>query len=128
METAVESIRFDRLPSKKDDSVSPLKRENVKGIRNRVKETMQDIKETYFFQPLSKSVEQSASCERAVKGLIDLTICFKRKFDERKREKNLIDFSDMEHFALEILIRKGENGELLRRTRPWITGITLGRL
>lgn len=113
METAVESIRFDRLPSKKDDSVSPLKRENVKGIRNRVKETMQDIKETYFFQPLSKSVEQSASCERAVKGLIDLTICFKRKFDERKREKNLIDFSDMEHFALEILIRKGENGELL---------------
>lgn len=111
MEAAVEKIRFDRLPSKKDDSVSPLKRENVKRIRNRVKESLQDIKETYFFQPLTKSVEQSAACRRAVREMIGLTICFKRKFDERKREKNLIDFSDMEHFALEILVRKGENGE-----------------
>lgn len=113
METAIEKIRFDRLPSKKDDSVSPLKRENVKEIRNRIKENIQDIREKYFFQPLTKSVEQSRACERAVRQLTRLTIAFKRKFDERKREKNLIDFSDMEHFALDILIKRGENGELI---------------
>jgi len=113
METAIEKVRFGRLPSKKDASVSPQKRENVKGIRNRVKESLQDIREKYFFQPLAKSVEQSAACERAIKQLIRLTLCFKQKFDERKREKNLIDFSDMEHFALNILIKKGENGELV---------------
>ena len=113
METAIEKIRFDRLPSKKDDSVSPLKRENVKEIRNRIKENIQDIRDKYFFQPLTKSVEQSRACERAVRQLTRLTIEFKQKFDERKREKNLIDFSDMEHFALDILIRKGENGELV---------------
>lgn len=113
METAIDKVRFDRLPSKKDDLVSPLKRENVKGIRNRIKESLQDIKEKFFFQPLKKSVEQSAACERAVRQLILLTLAFKQKFDERKREKNLIDFSDMEHFALNILIGRGENGELV---------------
>lgn len=113
METAIEKVRFDRLPSKKDDSVSPLKRENVKGIRNRIKDSIQEMKEKYFFQPLAKSVEQSAACERAVRQLIGLTLDFKQKFDERKREKNLIDFSDMEHFALDILIERGENGGLV---------------
>ena len=29
---------------------------------------------------------------------------FKQLFDEKKREKQIIDFSDMEHFALQILV------------------------
>lgn len=113
MEAAMEKVRFDRLPSKKDDTVSSLKRENVKKIRNEMKESIQEIKEKIFFQPLKKSIEQSVYCERAIKGLIELTLCFKQKLDEKKREKNLIDFSDMEHFALDILIKRGENGEIL---------------
>src|SRR5699024_4426882 len=35
-------------------------------------------------------------------------------FAAKKREKNLLDFADLEHFALEILVRKQEDGSLLR--------------
>ncbi len=113
METAIEKITFGRLPSKKDDSVSPAKRENVKSIRAKVKDTIQDIKEKYFFQSLEKSVEQCSACERAVGELLRLTILFKQKLDEKKREKNIIDFSDMEHFALNILLERKEDGSIV---------------
>ena len=113
METAIEKIQFGRLPSKKDDSVSAAKRENVKNIRAEIKDTIQGIKEEYFFQSLEKSAEQCKACERAVCELLRLTLLFKQKLDEKKREKNIIDFSDMEHFALNILLERKEDGSVV---------------
>nr|MCR5671511.1 helicase-exonuclease AddAB subunit AddA [Butyrivibrio sp.] len=43
-------------------------------------------------------------CDRAVKEICRLTLEFKERFDERKRQEQVIDFSDMEHFALQILL------------------------
>ena len=34
---------------------------------------------------------------------------FSNKYQENKKEKNIIDFSDIEHFALKILVKKDEN-------------------
>ena len=113
METAIEKVQFGRLPSKKDDSVSTAKRENVKNIRAEIKDTIQGIKEKYFFQSLEKSAEQCKACERAVGELLRLTLSFKQKLDEKKREKNIIDFSDMEHFALNILLERKEDGSVV---------------
>lgn len=112
MEAAIGGVRFDRLPSKKDDSVNPAKREMVKAIRTGIKAQMQGIEEKYFFQPLEKSVEQCRACVRLTGELLRLTLRFKEKLDEKKREKNLIDFADMEHFALQILLRREEDGTL----------------
>lgn len=38
--------------------------------------------------------------------LVELTVRFKEQFGEAKREKNILDFTDMEHFALQILMTK----------------------
>lgn len=38
--------------------------------------------------------------------LVELTARFKKQFGEAKREKNILDFTDMEHFALQILMTK----------------------
>lgn len=35
---------------------------------------------------------------------------FYRRMDTEKRERNVIDFNDMEHMALNILVKKTENG------------------
>ncbi|MCR5185578.1 MAG: helicase-exonuclease AddAB subunit AddA [Clostridia bacterium] len=40
-----------------------------------------------------------------------LVIRFGEEFSQNKREKNVIDFNDIEHFALQILVRQGENGQ-----------------
>lgn len=49
--------------------------------------------------------------EGAVAVLIDLTLAFKEALDKKKRENNIIDFSDMEHLALSILVKSGWEGK-----------------
>ncbi len=112
LEVALEKIKFDRLPSKKDDSVSATKRELAKGLRDQAKANVKALRDKYFFQSLAKSVEQGADCARAVSQLLTLTEEYKQKLDAKKREKNVIDFSDMEHFALHILLEKKEDGSV----------------
>ena len=41
-----------------------------------------------------------------IEMLVELTARFKKQFGEAKREKNILDFTDMEHFALQILMTK----------------------
>ncbi len=108
--SAFETVRFDRLPSKKDAAVSPVKRELVKNIRAEVKETLAGLQERYFFQTKEQIAKQMEVCGTAVNSLIDLVLSFKTAFDEKKREKNLLDFDDVEHFALAILTRFDEDG------------------
>ena len=36
-----------------------------------------------------------------------------KKLTEKKREKNLLDFEDMEHLALQILLKEEENGQMV---------------
>ena len=45
--------------------------------------------------------------------LLSLTLSYKERLDAKKRKENLIDFHDMEHFALQILIKKTPEGTLL---------------
>lgn len=42
-----------------------------------------------------------------------LIIRFEEEFSKNKREKNIIDFNDIEHFALQILVKRGENGQYI---------------
>ncbi len=110
--TAFETVQFDRLPSKKDVTISPVKRELVKNIRAEVKDTLTQLKERYFFQTKEQTIRQMESCQAAVEALIDLVLAFKKAFDDKKREKNLLDFDDIEHFALSILLRVDQDGQL----------------
>ena len=41
---------------------------------------------------------------------MDLTLSFKQTFDAMKRDKNILDFDDIEHFALSILVKAEEDG------------------
>ncbi len=99
------TISFGKLPSKKDDSVDPAKREYVQKLRKKVKDEVQELTEKYFALPAGTVLDQMALCDRAVKELCRLTLRYKELFDSKKREKQLIDFSDMEHFALQILVQ-----------------------
>ena len=51
------------------------------------------------------------ACAPFVKELLELTLDFCRRFSEKKRERGILDFHDMEHLALQILICR-EDGKL----------------
>ena len=102
----VPAVTFARLPSKKDDSVDPAKRELAKAIRNSVKDTLSDLSESYFKTPLELAEEQGKACREPLRMLLDLVLEFDRRLLAAKQERHLIDFSDMEHYALQILLKR----------------------
>lgn len=104
------SVRFDRLPSKKDDTISPAKREAAKLLRGSVKDTLSELRTSFFAGNEEQVRRQMESCKTALDALLDVTLSFKEAFDAAKREKNVLDFDDIEHFALQVLLRK-EDGE-----------------
>ena len=103
-------LAFARLSVKKMPDVAEEKKEKVKELREQEKEILKDLAEKYFPQDSAQLLLMIQSCAPVVKKLVELVFAFKERFAEKKREKNLLDFTDMEHFALKILIQSGENG------------------
>ncbi|MCM1123872.1 MAG: helicase-exonuclease AddAB subunit AddA [Eubacterium sp.] len=103
---AFASLHFDRLPSKKDETVSPVKREIAKNLRTEVKEQLADLQKKYFSKTKEQILQQMEVCGEAVEALVELTLAFKKAFEEKKRDKNILDFDDIEHFALSILVKE----------------------
>ena len=111
--TAFETLRFDRLPSKKDDTVSAMKREAVREIRAEVKERLGALRERFFARDREQILEKMGACGRAAGALADLTLAFLRAFEEKKRDRNVLDFDDIEHLALAVLVQTKEDGRIV---------------
>ena len=110
------SFEFGRLPGKKNPDVAEEKKELVKNIRDFVKKNVKGIASEYFASKPEVILEDTNQSYEAVAQLIDLTCQFHDRFSEKKREKNLIDFSDMEHFALSILIEEKDGAFVPTKT------------
>lgn len=99
-------LTFDRLSNKKDPSVEGWKKDKVKELREEVKTGLKDLAAQYFFQPPEEMLKDLQAVNRIIQVLFDLTLEFMDEFAKKKEEKNLIDFNDLEHFALKILVEE----------------------
>ncbi len=112
MYEAAVGFTWKRLSSKKDETVSPEKKEKVKKLRAQAKALLDDLKADYFYVPRpvwEKDMEDAAPSLSVLAGLVKK---FAALLDEKKRARNLIDFSDMEQFALAILTEE-KDGQLV---------------
>ena len=106
MASLLSALKFARLSAKKAEDVEEYKKEQVKKLREEGKGLLKDLSERYFSESLKEAAETILCCKKPVEILIRLTEEFMERFEEKKREKNIIDFTDMEHFALRILVTK----------------------
>ena len=109
----VQGISYARMAPKKDDSVSAEKRELVKAMRERVKNLLGTLSEKYFASSPQQWLAECRQADAALCELVDLALLFGERLTEKKREKNLLDFEDMEHLALQILLKEKENGQMV---------------
>lgn len=109
----VQGISYARMAPKKDDSVSAEKRELVKAMRERVKSLLGTLSEKYFASGPKQWLAECRQADAALCELVDLALLFGERLTEKKREKNLLDFEDMEHLALQILLKEEENGQMV---------------
>jgi ATP-dependent helicase/nuclease subunit A len=98
-------ISYDRLSNKREDGVVLWKKDKVKEIREEVKKGIKDLTAQYFFQSPQEMLKDMQAVDQVMQVLFDLTLDFMREFSKKKEEKNLIDFNDLEHFALKILVK-----------------------
>lgn len=100
----LEQMTFDRLPSKRGYEGSEEKLELFKEHREEIKDAIKKLKAQFFFAGPKELLERMQKMAPVVEELVRLTIAFQEEFDRKKREKNILDFDDLEHFALKILL------------------------
>lgn len=107
--SAISSLSFGRIKTiKKVDVEDEILKEKVKNIRDSVKKSMTSLREEVFCDDLDTSIEAIKSMYPVMKELSNLTIEFMERYKGKKREKNILDFNDLEHLCLEILIDKSD--------------------
>ena len=99
----IRAYNFDRIGNC-SKSVDPEAREQVKALRDRCKDTVNDLIKQYFFQDSSEMYEDLRSCAPHMKELVRLTLAFREKYMAAKQGKNLMEFADLGHYALQILL------------------------
>ena len=112
MYSAAAGFKWKRLSSRKDDTVSPDKKEKVKKLREQAKSLLKGMQEDYFYAPREVWQQDMQDALPSVVTLTELVKRFAHMMDEKKRLRNMIDFNDMEQFALAILTEE-KDGELV---------------
>lgn len=108
-------LSFARLSTKKAEGVDNQRKEQVKTLREEEKSILKELGDSYFAWNEETLLLLLQSCREPMEILVELTLAFKERFAEKKREKNVLDFTDMEHFALEILVQK--DGDTMTMTQ-----------
>lgn len=98
--------KFATLGRAKDYIGSPEKQEQVKTERKKLKDGIGKLKSDCFALTFREILEQLTLVQPSAEALAEVTERFIDAFAERKQDKNLVDFSDLEHFALEILVEE----------------------
>jgi ATP-dependent helicase/nuclease subunit A len=111
-------IEFVRLASSRGYDGNPQKLSYVKDARDSWKKTITKMREKYFFSNVEDTLEQMKRLLPVAASLIHLTDEFSDALAIQKREKNIVDFGDLEHFALQIF-RDKETKELTDTAREF---------
>lgn len=104
------NLSYARLSTKKTPDVDNAKKEQVKALRQEVKDALKELGSRYFTGTEEQILFLLQKCRGPMESLVELVLAFMERFAEKKRDKNLLDFTDMEHFALQILMEEDEEG------------------
>lgn len=81
-------------------------RKKSKSFIDQARKLLEELEKKYFCYRPENVLQQFRNCRPIVEMLKELTIEFYERFSECKKEKNLVDFSDLEHYALQIFLEK----------------------
>ena len=93
----------------------PVDKKVTLDLKNEAKEIRDQIKKDFNTLNIGYTSKEANEDIASMYGILDelrkLIIEFSTKYVEAKRERNIIDFNDIEHFALQILVGKKSDSE-----------------
>lgn len=105
---------FGRLPGKKQPDSDEELKEAVKEMRDAVKDAVKTLKGELFDCTFEEQLLQFRQMRGVILAFIHLTEEFLERFQAKKAERSLADFSDLEQMAMEILVEEDPEGNVRR--------------
>ncbi|WP_138262786.1 helicase-exonuclease AddAB subunit AddA [Enterocloster clostridioformis] len=108
---SLQNMSFGRLASIRSKDIDGDKKAFVSACRDRVKKAVAKCRELYGQQSPEEVVESMRGTRTVIRELLRLTGMFDQAYRDAKRERNVLDFNDLEHLALEVLYEREETGD-----------------
>lgn len=108
------SMAWPKAASIKKDSCDPKLAEEAKARRNEVKKLVNGIFESYFTRGPKRLLEEMREMAPLMETLTALTKTFGSRYKALKIDRALVDFSDLEHYALQILSDGGNPSDIAK--------------
>lgn len=108
----IRTFSFEALSRKKDAGADPDIKEYVKGQRKLFKDYIGRLNDKIFLKDDEGIFADMQGAGIQIRTLLKVAKVYAKRVSEVKREKGIIDFNDMEHLALSILVKK-EDGKLV---------------
>lgn len=103
MIAAINGVSFVALSRKKQECDPDLK-EQVKAYRDLAKGIIKDLQEDLAYVKDEKLLLQLPRIGHLMEALVEVIEAFEARYSEAKRDAGIVDYSDLEHLCLELLI------------------------
>ena len=109
---SLNTFTFSTLP-RTGKGADETKKDTVRGIRDNVKKRLEKLRGQMVNADSAELVNEMNALYARMKCLADLVIELSIRYNEKKNRKSIMDFNDLEHYCLEILTIKDQNGRLM---------------
>ena len=97
--------------SRKKVECDDVKRERVKTLRDRSKDRLNELANQLFTRDLPAHLADIRTLYPTIKQLVVIVKEFKQRYGQMKKDQGLVDFSDLEHYALQVLRDPSSDGD-----------------
>lgn len=111
-QAAFAGCSFGRLKPCRGDDYDPALQDQVKSYRDAAKKTIAKLREEWLVRTPERYAEEMRELAPDMEALAALTVQFGQRYETAKRAKGLLDFGDLEHYALRILRDPSSTPEL----------------
>ncbi|AET68350.1 ATP-dependent exonuclase V beta subunit, helicase and exonuclease domain-containing [Desulfosporosinus orientis DSM 765] len=106
-----------------DDTLSKKWQEECKRMRDEAKKKLTSLKDAVFAYPLEGQLSAFKEMSSLIQSLSSLVIEFARAYTKAKTARNILDFTDLEHYALKLLEEEGEPSLLAQGLKDYFAEV-----
>ena len=114
LSNALSDVKFERMPSVKKTEASEETKKFYSQGRQQAKDFVKMAADIYFSRPPSELLADMTAMTPVISDLASLTLAFHAAFQQAKSAKNVLDFNDLEHFCLKILLDPSSTPEQIK--------------
>lgn len=107
----VHRVKFGRLKSARSEDIDKSIQEQAKSLRDQAKKKLAELTEECFGRTLEQHLEDCHKTAPLMRELVRLVREFSLRYEKAKLEKGIVDFSDLEHYCLKVLLKENANAQ-----------------